>query len=425
MAGSINTVTLRTGFASIRIHDKHFRSDPLKDGQQLIPHLSCVEELRTESKVFIRCQCIPQMSIHNDRYYVEFEVESTTRKIIDGRCSCPAGLSYNCKHAASLYLFINAERTESVTDIQQRWKAPSKRLQELYPKGETMEKIFFNTQNYKTTVSKQDEVLDEDMEKLITVMKECGLHNSSLYKSLCKDNNDSEDDMEEDIPYLLETIPSEIKDIFEKNVRHEYPVFGAYNLEEKEQEFLNNNIQCLSYESALEMCVKSIGQSNNTFWFSLRKVRITASCAHQISRAKSEKTILNYFYGSGCDHANFRYGRAMEPKARLKYEEITNTKVIEVGLVIRPEVSWLGASPDGIVKHGEELITLEIKCPSSCCGKPIEVSYIENDTLKENHPYFAQIQLQMFCTNTSVTHLFVYSEVDYKLICINYNREFV
>ena len=73
----------------------------------------------------------------------------------------------------------------------------------------------------------------------------------------------------------------------------------------------------------------------------------------------------------------------------IKYEEIAtkiyeidyNTKVIEFGLIQHPQLSFIGASPDGITQDG---IMLEIKCPYSRVinGKP-------------SKKYYSQIQGQL------------------------------
>jgi hypothetical protein len=48
----------------------------------------------------------------------------------------------NCKHGAALFIFINEERSEGCTDSQKKWKAPGKRVKNLYPKGEQITSLF-------------------------------------------------------------------------------------------------------------------------------------------------------------------------------------------------------------------------------------------------------------------------------------------
>jgi hypothetical protein len=39
-------------------------------------------------------------------------------------------------------LYINEERTVGKTDAQQQWTAPSKKMQEAFPKGQTVQQIY-------------------------------------------------------------------------------------------------------------------------------------------------------------------------------------------------------------------------------------------------------------------------------------------
>ena len=131
-------IVLRGGFESINI--THFRKETLRKGEEIQDHLFNVEEIRSEVQVLIKAQILRTVSIREKPYSVEF-VFDISRKYINGRCSCVAGITANCKHAAALYYYINNERTVGCTDESQKWRAPSKKMQEQYPKGETIEKI--------------------------------------------------------------------------------------------------------------------------------------------------------------------------------------------------------------------------------------------------------------------------------------------
>jgi putative phage-type endonuclease len=55
-----------------------------------------------------------------------------------------------------------------------------------------------------------------------------------------------------------------------------------------------------------------------------------------------------------------RWGTHYEDTAIEKYSSLRGKKVLSFGLIIHPEHSWLGGSPDGITTDG---ILLEVKCP--------------------------------------------------------------
>ena len=74
---------------------------------------------------------------------------------------------------------------------------------------------------------------------------------------------------------------------------------------------------------------------------------------------------------------------------------------------------WL--SPDGLLvfRNGEQA-QLQIKCPISCSDSKISVPYLEISNLKKGHPYYTQIQIQLYCCEVKIAVLFIYSENDYK-----------
>lgn len=414
-----NKITLLGGFEVISIPDGHFRRDPTKDGKELVPHVCCVVETHHQREVTISAQVLRSMAIRKDPYVVTFTLDPNSRSVVYGRCSCPAGLSFNCKHAAALYFYINNERSESKTDRKQAWKAPSSRLKELYPKGETIERLMTNVDVFETKVSTQK---GNDFTNLVQALEKFNLTNASLFKSLT-----ATPDQNENSTNLLDDDDA-VPDFIERMFNQVVPYFDeprSFSLTEPAHKFFVENVQCTPSQ-ALNIFKSTFGQSKNPTWFTERKPRISASVAHQISRARTNETRLQYFFGSVVDHPNFRYGREMEPLAFKKYTEITNNVVNKSGLIVRSDVPWIAASPDGLILDKEELVCLEIKCPSSCANKAISVDYLDDEfKLKNSHPYFTQVQIQMFCSNAKRSHFFVYSSADYVFLEIGYDETFV
>ena len=151
-------------------------------------------------------------------------------------------------------------------------------------------------------------------------------------------------------------------------------------------------------------------------WHKERKKRITASKAHKIYRARSEETVFKYFFEESCTHPNLLYGRKMEPRAKDKIKTILDVDIFEIGLVAKYGQPWLAASPDGLLvfRNGEQA-QLQIKCPISCSDSKISVPYLEISNLKKGHPYYTQIQIQLYCCEVKIAVLFIYSENDYKI----------
>ena len=83
------------------------------------------------------------------------------------------------------------------------------------------------------------------------------------------------------------------------------------------------------------------------------------------------------------------------------------------GLFVCSTLPYLAASPDGIVEcECCERRVLELKCPY--CLEPeektiVDVPYLKNGHLDEDHNYFYQMQTQMICTKTRYADFFVWS----------------
>ena len=88
-----------------------------------------------------------------------------------------------------MYSYVNSERTEGKTDAEQTWTAPSKKLETAYPKGETLGQIFGfgGATSNDVYVQKKKGEADEFCDQLIADLAQCGLVDSSLYKSLTAD----------------------------------------------------------------------------------------------------------------------------------------------------------------------------------------------------------------------------------------------
>ena len=107
------------------------------------------------------------------------------------------------------------------------------------------------------------------------------------------------------------------------------------------------------------------------------------------------------------------HGRHYEPHIRNLYFQAMNERgfkdiiVNDVGLLISSKNSFLGASLDGIFQCNQDTWGLEIKCPYSKYNSTLSSALTDkrfflkkNDTieLKRSHPYYYQIQGQMYCS---------------------------
>ena len=145
-------------------------------------------------------------------------------------------------------------------------------------------------------------------------------------------------------------------------------------------------------------------------WFTMRANFITASAGAQaIGESKYDPPLelIKAKIGLGKkfeENFNFHHGKKLESIATLIYEYIYNVKVGEFGLVphiAKPQISYLGASPDGICTCStldgqfSNLIgrMLEIKCVTS---RQINITGKEDGEITP-HYYWIQVQLQLEC----------------------------
>ncbi|XP_077541951.1 uncharacterized protein LOC144154112 [Haemaphysalis longicornis] len=182
--------------------------------------------------------------------------------------------------------------------------------------------------------------------------------------------------------------------------------FSLDMLSPAEKAFYESNV-CLSHEKARRICLSTVAQGC-TLWHSERKKRITGSICRELFTFKENAkhtwaAKLERLYCKAKFRGNSAtdYGKLNEPVALEEYELLRQTKVSRLGLVIAPEVPWLGYSPDGISSRDGRKVLIEVKCP--VLGKDAgivnlvegkKLSYIvqdgQNYALKRQHSYYSQ-----------------------------------
>ena len=198
---------------------------------------------------------------------------------------------------------------------------------------------------------------------------------------------------------------------------------GGGPQDKQQQAYFNKHVQ-VDPKACLNICLNSINQSASPSWQKERRKRVTASVAHSILRGKKKETRLKYFVGgSNYNNDAMQYGTDMEEEARQKYMQVSGNVVVPCGLLVKPDECWISASPDGLfLDKDNKLGVLEIKCPSSCKDKKIWVpkylTYKPPCKLIKSHPYYTQVQIQMYVTGAKFAHFFVYSTKDYKLTTV-------
>lgn len=163
----------------------------------------------------------------------------------------------------------------------------------------------------------------------------------------------------------------------------------------------------------------TLGQSKNSLWLGLRMARITASKVGRIMKMTKKscpEKLLQEIFGykpifqsqamkSGLENEE------MVTQLYLKFMNEPNISVHDCGMFLSTEQTFLGSTPDKIVKTPESEWLLEIKCffPSYTTSKTVaellkEKKYspliFQNGKWKicRNHDFYFQVLTQMYCT---------------------------
>ena len=158
----------------------------------------------------------------------------------------------------------------------------------------------------------------------------------------------------------------------------------------------------------------AVGQSSNENWLKYRMYRLTASNFYSVAVNRVEPSSkLNSMFYSRFSSLSVEHRKYYEPHVRNLYFQAMNERgfkditVNDVGLLISSKYSFLGASLDGIVQCNQDTWGREIKCPYSKYNSTLSSALTDkmlilkkNDTidLKRSHPYYYQIQGQMYCS---------------------------
>jgi len=110
------------------------------------------------------------------------------------------------------------------------------------------------------------------------------------------------------------------------------------------------------------------------------------------------------------------WGVANEDNAQFDYTIFTGNEVIECSFYTHDD--WLGASPDGLVGLDK---VLEIKCPF---GKRNDAPPVFK-TLEEQPHYYAQMQIEMYCTDRFKCDFWQWTPNGEQLIELERNEEWL
>ncbi|HBO2943883.1 TPA: YqaJ viral recombinase family protein [Pseudomonas aeruginosa] len=170
-------------------------------------------------------------------------------------------------------------------------------------------------------------------------------------------------------------------------------------------------------------------------WFAQRLGKVTASKVKDVMAkgrgGAPSATRQNYMMQLLCErltgkreegytNAAMQRGNDLEPIARAAYEMYEDCEVVEVGLVLHPNIDGFGASPDGVILLENGRRGLEIKCPNTAQ----HIAVIQSG--KHDTQYEWQMLAQMACAELESVDFVSFDDrlpEELQYVCFRYHRE--
>ena len=197
------------------------------------------------------------------------------------------------------------------------------------------------------------------------------------------------------------------------------------------------NLLNVSQESASKIELGTREQSDSKLWEFERSIRLTASmfhsCCHKyLDKVGAQSLVDKIMHPIPFTSKATEHGQIHEQTAINTLQNMFNNtlEIATCGLFIPVDRPYLGASPDRLL-CGDSVI--EVKCPYTSRFKKIDektVPYLRRDrynnlSLKVHHPYYYQIQGQLYATGRQFCDFIVYTFVDICVIPIRRNDGFI
>lgn len=319
----------------------------------------------------MKCTVCPEHKVRSKPYAATLVVDEQEEVVTSVKChDCPASEG-GCKHGVAFLMWLHRRSEEpSCTSIECYWKKSN------LAKVGTSTKIL----SAREMAKRKPKQFAPDGGLMNEFVKECKARkiNNCQFIKHEPDYRDSS------------TILS---------LHH---LMMAYNEENCDRfllkiftEFSNTNIKNAERDTR--------GQNTSYLWHELRYGRITASKCYEVSRCKTiDGTVVAVILGAKIPETSAMFrGRKLEAHVRKVVEKKLGIKIKTCGLYISKTFPMIAASPDGINKK----TTFEIKCPVST--KTSE-NYINKEG-RINEKYYAQVQIQMYCTQANESYFCVAS----------------
>ena len=380
----------------------------------------------------LKTTCRPSQRISDVPHKLWVCIVKKTGKIMSAHCSCMAGIGQTCNHVAAALFRIEAAvrmglSNPSCTSTTCEWLPNNTQVKPMKIKDLKLAHGNFGRRGKKPKElnSSPKKMYNPTMnfDKSLTLTDIC-----TALKSVCK--------ADESIIFAAEFKDKPLCEA-EAGSNVSILTFEKVLLEASiPEEFFSKMDYFAQHVNEIEEATR--GQSDNSFWFMLRKHVITASKVHDV------KTRMSTYQRKGADTdltsvfdkvagekpinpeiAALKYGRAMEEEAVQAFctmyaRQHSNAKIVDCGIFLCRDMPFVGGSPDRIIVCdccGRSC--LEVKCPYSIAhttptDQNINLSYLKRGAhsslmLNRSHRYYTQCQVQMAATGITKGYFFVWT----------------
>ena len=391
---------------------------------------------------FVYMHAKVKASMKSSLYKVIIKFSYKTNDIIAAACTCPAGSSPlclgKCNHiGAVLFLMEDFNRKEmkqfpdtiTCTSKLSKWNVPRDSSSKPLPINDiTVRKIKFGdktekvvkpkTADYDPRATTQREVNNNDIDKLRQQLFEAFPSSSFfLYNdppSSFQEHGEPQQIECEEVEFTEDMDYEEEADINTLPFNEFYDI-SALKFTELVNHYVDSKV--ISTKQIKHIEKETRGQSSSELWWSIRKEILTASNFYNAAVTKVEPSskIKSMLYSNvkttGMMHGVQNEKRALDSYVTHLHNSGLAVFIGQPGIIISKTHPYLGASLDACVTdiNTNTEWGVEIKCPSSKVGLGIEAVlqdrkfYLHRESngtikLKNSHPYFYQIQGQLFCS---------------------------
>ena len=386
--------------------------------------------------------------------------------VLCGHCTCMAGLGEACSHIAALLFTLDGNTSyklkASCTSLPCSWLPPS--LQNV-PYSEISEINFMTPAKQKQLLTSKPLSTTHDSTiqsagpstSNVSSQQSCRMFQpptegeiKAFYMALANDHSHK--------PAILSVVPEHCDRYVPLNARPDVlptPLNALFDESCVGLSYDNLVAKCstlplkLSLTQVVSVEKATRDQAKSRIWHQQRAGRITASrvkaaaCTNIDKPSKSLIKAICYPNSVTFQSAACAYGCQHEDVARKNYKrnmslKHTDVQIRQCGFFISNEHPFLGASPDGVMSCSccSGLTVVEIKCPFCCRDKSFDEKAVEGSfcleqspdgtlTLKHNHQYYYQIQLQMYCCNAAVGDFVVWRKGEILIERIEYDAMFM